>query len=326
MAGKAFHFNGIQAILTDIGVDFDKANIIASASQAVDDFTDEKLIVFDDGKLFYPIVTAHKSLDPDNLDSRDASNVWMPFHFFPNNNGICKPDTPNVKKLIKYVKNQIAGNNCSDVEKNLYVGIILHILVDTYTHEDFIGLYCRHNDISSLDDEDEFDMGPLANALPAIGHGEAFTYPDDMWRKWSYKDSRNIPRERDNREVFYTITQKIPEYLNELGIENKGMNDAKAKKYKPIFAMKFEKKKKVHEKAFDEITLKKVPDSSDISYKQWKNMTLRGVQSKENIYIKKDPDNFEFSEWFLFQKAAKNIRSFFKNEIFPKLIIKTKVY
>lgn len=321
MAGKAFHFNGLQAILTDIGIDFNKANMIASASQAVDDFTEDKLIVFDDGKLFYPIVTAHKALDHENLDSRDASNVWMPFHFFPNNAGVCKPDTPNVRKLINYVKKQISGNQCSEDEKNLYVGILLHILVDTYTHQDFMGLYCRHNDISSLDDEDKVDLGIMANALPAIGHGEALTYPDDMWRRWSYKDSRDKKHQRNNQDVFYTITLKIPEFLDKLGIDNTGMTEAKAKKYKAIFKMK-----KDHEDQFDKITRRNVPNGSDISYKHWKNLTLRGVQSKENIYIKKDPDEFESSEWFLFQKTAKGIRQFFKNEIFPKLTIKTKVY
>lgn len=321
MAGKEFHFNGIQAILTDIGIDPAQANMIASASQAVDDFTDEKLIVFDDGSLFYPVVTAHKALDKDNLDSRDASNVWMPFHFFPNKNGVCKPDTPNVKKLIDYVKTQITDAHCSDVEKNLFVGILLHILVDTYTHQDFMGLHCRHNDISALDDEDEIGFGIFANALPEIGHGEALTYPDDMWRRWSYKDSRNIKRKRDNKEIFLSITQKIPEYLTDLGIKNSGMDDTKAGKYKSIF-----KEKKNHEDLFDEITKKNVPKKFNISYKYWRDMTLRAVQSKENIYIKKNPAHFKSSEWFLFQKTANNIRRFFKTEIFPKLIITTKVY
>ena len=87
MANKLFHFNGVQAILTDIGISYKAANTIASASQAVDDFHEDKLIVFEDGALFYPVVTAHKMLDPDNLDSRDASNIWMPFHFFPNSDG-----------------------------------------------------------------------------------------------------------------------------------------------------------------------------------------------------------------------------------------------
>ncbi|THB78314.1 MAG: hypothetical protein D3926_13400, partial [Desulfobacteraceae bacterium] len=227
MAGKAFHFNGIQAILTDIGVDIEQANMIASASQAVDDFTDEQLIVFDDGKLYNPVVTAHKSLDPDNLDSRDASNVWMPFHFFPDHDGVCRPETDNVRKLVNYVKKKIADERVLETEKNLYIGILLHILVDTYTHQDFMGLHCRHNDISRLDDEDEWNLTLLPNALPAIGHGEALTYPDDMWRRWSYKDSRDEERRRDNQDIFYQIIGKIPEFLNELGIGNGRMDEEK---------------------------------------------------------------------------------------------------
>ncbi len=49
MANKLFHFNGVQAILTDIGLSHMDANTIASASQAVDDFHEEKLIAFEDG-------------------------------------------------------------------------------------------------------------------------------------------------------------------------------------------------------------------------------------------------------------------------------------
>ena len=184
-----------------------------------------------------------------------------------------------------------------------------------------MGLLCRHNDISALDEKGTVDFTLLVNALPPIGHGEALTYPDDMWKEWSYKDSNNKKRARDNKEVFYNIIQKIPEYLDELGINNTGMDEAKAKKYKPIFAMK-----KNHEKEFDKITQAKVTGNPDISYKYWRDLTLRGVQSKDNIFIKKNSATFASSEWFLFQKIAKDIRNFFRNEIFPKLIIKTKVY
>ena len=134
MAGKSFHFNGVQAVLTDIGIPIAQANMIASASQAVDDFKEEKLIVFDDGKLFYPVVTAHEHLDPDNIDSRDASNIWMPFHFFPDKNGVCAPETKNVAKLIDFVKTKIGEEGCSETKKNILVGILLHILV---VNEDF---------------------------------------------------------------------------------------------------------------------------------------------------------------------------------------------
>lgn len=321
MAGKEFHFNGVQAVLTDIGIDTKKANMIASASQAVDDFHEEDLIVFDDGKLFYPVVTAHKGKDADNLDSRDASNVWMPFHFFPDDSGVCEPDTANVDKLINFVKTRLDSDTLSEVEKNLYIGILLHILVDTYTHQGFMGLYCRHNDISSLDDNEEIDFGFAVNLLPAIGHGEAYTYPDDPWRKWSYKDAMGKPQSRDNKEVFYQIIHKIPEFFDRLGIDNSGMDTAKAKKYKTIF-----KQKKDHEKAFDDITKISAGDNADISYKYWKNLTLRGVGSKDNTWVKLDPDNFETSEWYLFQEIAKDIRQFFKQEIFPGIAVKTKVY
>jgi hypothetical protein len=52
MANKLFHFYGLQALLSDLGIDAQVANTIATASQAVDDFTESKLISFENGELF----------------------------------------------------------------------------------------------------------------------------------------------------------------------------------------------------------------------------------------------------------------------------------
>ena len=321
MANKSFHFNGIQAILTDVGLPVGQANTIATASQAVDDFHQETLIVFDDGKLFYPVVTAHRMLDSDNIDSRDASNVWMPFHFFPDNDGVCRPDTPNVDRLIDYVAARIRRDDGPQVQRDIFTGILLHIVVDTYTHQGFMGLYCRHNDISQLDDENEIDFGFIGNIPPAIGHGEALSYPDDSWREWRYKDSYDQPVFRDNKAIFMAAALKIREVLIRLGFDADTLVQIDPDKYRPVFASKAD-----HAEQFDAITGQNNPDGVDISYKVWRDKTLRGVKSADNVWIKKDPDRFDTSEWYLFQACARDIRGFFKQEVFPKLCLRTKVY
>lgn len=327
MANKLFHFNGVQAILTDIGLDHHTANTIATASQAVDDFHEEKLIVFEDGSLFYPIVTAHKMLDTDNLDSRDASNIWMPFHFFPNNQGICEPETDNVKKLIQFVKEYQYKN---ETEKLLAHGILLHIYVDTYTHQGFMGLYCKHNDISDLDDNDSWDMSWLSGNLPpTIGHGEALSYPDDMWRRWSYTDNKDNHQNRDNQALFQTLTKQIYLLMLELGYDVHDLSTEQLKNYKKIFAVKGSVKdyeKKIIQK-FDSITKTNVGNDEDVSYQKWKSSIMRKVQSKENKYIRTiSHDSFKNSKWFIFQEISQEIRSFFKREIFPNINVKTVVY
>jgi hypothetical protein len=260
-------------------------------------------------------------LDPDNLDSRDASNVWMPFHFFPDNSGICRPNSENVKALVQFIKNRFAKSNLSETEKNIYMGILLHILVDTHTHEGFMGLYCRHNDISHLDDETERDFTFFSNAAPAIGHGEAMTYPDDSWRIWSYKDSRDQIIKRDNPKAFLNAVKQIAKTLSIMGVDNPGIEAGLEKKYDEIF-----RQKKDHASAYDQISLGNGGSEEGITYKSWKEKTLRPVQSQENIYLKNDASPLEDSEWYLFQQAAKTIRTFFKDEIFPQLTIQTKVY
>lgn len=328
MANELFHFYGLQAILTDIGIQCIEANTIASASQAVDDFYEDKLITFENGELFYPIITAHKMLDSKNLDSRDASNIWMPFHFFPNNEGVCQPDTENVHKLIEFVKNYPLQN---DVEKYLLHGILLHIYVDTYTHQGFMGLHCKHNDISNLDDKDSLDIGWLTGNLPpCIGHGEALTYPDDMWRRWSYNDNKNCPMYRDNQDIFIQIVKKIQPLMGILGYQVNELSNLQLDAYKKIFNIKgdnLEYRDKIINK-FNRITINNVGDDRNIDYQKWKNNIMRKVQSKENKYIRITSSDFSFNEskWFLFQKIAKDVRTFFKSKIFPEIRITTTIY
>jgi hypothetical protein len=314
--------------LTDIGISHQIANTIASASQAVDDFHEEKLIVFENGELFYPIITAHKMLDSDNLDSRDASNIWMPFHFFPNDEGICEPDTKNVTKLIQFVKDYSYQN---EEEKYLIHGILLHIFVDTYTHKGFIGLNCKHNDISDLDDKDMFfDLSLISSNLPpSMGHGEALTYPDDMWRRWSYSDNKDETVDRDNQEIFLTVTQSIQSLMAKLGYDVNELSEQQLNNYKKIFAIKGNERNYEENitKRFDSITQGNVGEGKNISYPTWKKAIMRKVQSKENKYIRTiSEDDFENSRWVVFQKLAKNVRTFFKKDIFPHIRIKTTVY
>lgn len=324
MANKLYHFNAIQAILSDIGIPLQEANTIATASQAVDDFHESKLIVLDDGSLFYPTVTAHRMLDLKNLDSRDASNIWMPFHFYPNEYGVCAPETENVQKLTEYVKGQLP--NLSQSAKLLLTGIYLHIIVDTYTHQGFIGLYCQHNDISQLDDSNVIDFGFIkGNVAPAIGHGEALSYPDDMWRNWSYKTSNGELVTRNNIEIFKQVTRKLPEYLSALGYDANELTEEQLSDYCNIFSLNTDHGKDP-KSAFDRRTLANFPNG-DIEYKHWKSHVIRPVQSKENRYKRiVDAQQFQESEWFQFQLLARGLRAFFKTSIFPNLKLDTKVY
>lgn len=328
MANKLFHFNGIQAILTDIGLNLEEANTIASASQAVDDFYEDKLITFENGELFYPVVTAHRMLDHDNLDSRDASNIWMPFHFFPNHAGVCEPQTENVEKLVEFVRNYPAGNAN---ERLILHGILLHIYVDTYTHQGFMGLYCKHNDISDLDDTDSWDLSWIkGNLPPSVGHGEALTYPDDMWRRWSYTDNKDKPVKRDNQKLFLSITKSISQLMQELGYQVKELTQPQLKNYKRIYAIDGRRVEYDAEimKQFDAITRGNVGGEEDVTYQKWKKDIMRKVHSKENKYIRDIPTAGPFanSNWFIFQKISRDIRTFFKREIFPDLRISTTVY
>jgi len=322
-----FHFNGLQALLLCCGIPAERANLIATASQAVDDFHEDELLVFENGEPFYPVVTAHRTLDHRNIDSRDASNIWMPFHFFPNEKGVCEPETENIEKLLGFYNDysDVMGKN--NKQRDLLTGILLHIIVDTYTHKGFMGLYCRHNDISDLDDNESIDIGWIAgNIPPSIGHGEALTYPDDMWRKWSYTDNLNKRVERNNRNIFLEIVEKVPGYLRKMGYDVNELDNEQTEKFKQIFS-KVDKKNKVASGEFNKITASCLDYDFNFQYKKWKNQIMRRANTRQNRYIRiVDKEEYLNSEWYLFQKLAEKVRIFFKSDIFPELRIETKVY
>ncbi len=68
------------------------------------------------------------------------------------------------------------------------------------------------------DDKDTWDASWITGNLPpSIGHGEALTYPDDMWRRWSYSNNKDNTIDKDNQEIFLAITKNIQSLIVELG-------------------------------------------------------------------------------------------------------------
>ena len=80
---KDMHYYGTYAIARAAGILPKPAQVIASASQFVDDNAIKERIDFTDNASLYSRPTAHHCEDIKNIISEDQRVVWIPFHFYP---------------------------------------------------------------------------------------------------------------------------------------------------------------------------------------------------------------------------------------------------
>ena len=78
-----FHHAATYAIARIAGFEPQDAEVVAHASQYVDDSTTSGFIHFENGMRFRRDATAHPMLDAGNLDNDVAALSWLPFHFLP---------------------------------------------------------------------------------------------------------------------------------------------------------------------------------------------------------------------------------------------------
>ena len=88
--------------------------MLSMASQYVDDAVKADIQHHEKGNKLAPIVTAHRIIEiMENRDVDDQPFVWVPFHFFPGNEGknfterlICRKDSPLINELIDHYLEQ----------------------------------------------------------------------------------------------------------------------------------------------------------------------------------------------------------------------------
>lgn len=234
---KDFHHATTYVLARLADFDHPAAEIIAYASQYVDDATNAGVVRFTDGSMYEHISSAHKTLDYKNFDELANHQAWLPFHFLPGNNDanagqnpldtfmdkiVCKPDSPIAKDMVTACIN--SKNSPHALQR---LGITLHVYADTWSHQGFAGVNHKNNDISKLKDEnnpgnylaarlkdffgDQFDAITsklIGDTLP-LGHGAALSYPDRPYLQWSYIDNKGIRIPRDNAAIFLQAAERM---------------------------------------------------------------------------------------------------------------------
>jgi hypothetical protein len=219
------HFYGIYALARAAGLKRKTANLIASASEYVDDSILDESIHLDDGRSMLAEMTAHQTIDYHNADASDQRKVWLPFHFLPGGQGstigeklICRKDSQIAREVVK--------RNLEQAAKVKYgphlVGVTAHVYADTFAHYGFIGANhelnaIRDGTLSEIIDDpsvldhvmaqagklfDRIKSSTLSHGFP-LGHGPAVTYPDRPYLRWSYiREVDGVKIERDNSKDF----------------------------------------------------------------------------------------------------------------------------
>lgn len=224
-----YHHAVTYVVARDAGFDHDEAQIIAYASQYVDDATSSGTIHFDNQAVYDRISSAHKMFDTRNTCELANHQVWMTFHFLPGNNGCSWDQDPAggfINKIVCRPNSQVAQDmvRTTILQKDcLYglhrLGVAMHVYADTWAHQGFAGVLHSINEV-----EDAVETGDshvfsgrigdwlrdrLDDAVPPLGHGRANVFPDMPFLKWKYKNGEGETIPRDNPTDFLTAADNM---------------------------------------------------------------------------------------------------------------------
>lgn len=244
------HYYGVYALARLAGIRADAAQIVATASQYVDDAINDIIQHHENGNRLAPILTAHRIIEiVENRDEDDQPFVWVPFHFFPGNDGngfserlICRKDGALINEAINHY---LALKDCPFALELL--GIITHVYADTFAHFGFSGVSSRKNKVKAKSIKPINATAPTADYLShkidgffrkfgfqgglftnfrrsimsdgaeiasgALGHGAVATFPDIPYLEWEFEydhpHSFIESQQRNNTNNFLEACEKI---------------------------------------------------------------------------------------------------------------------
>ena len=328
-----FHYCAIRVITEKAGFSAEDAQIIAYASQYIDDAIDhEKMNVeghlailsrrFSD-KTFNPVCTAHKGLQfLKGLQSDVQNKIYIPFHFLPeletSSDYKVVQNCTLAKKLIIQALTELSKSTGEQRIMNLVrLGITLHTYADSWAHQNFSGLHePKNNDIRDILilKNGKWEKIPIIsqieyNSLPAIGHAEAASYPDQSHLKWSYiKDSDSKVYQRDNTLLFMDAAENIYNIFR--GNKQEDIwTETKSKMFEcfSFEAKSLDDKIKKFQRVFPEIGFY-------YDEEQWRNEALHTVEQNRLFKARKEDSEFYVlgsdKKWFFFHFAALEQREY----------------
>ncbi|MDD5571220.1 MAG: hypothetical protein PHD97_08705 [Bacteroidales bacterium] len=347
-----FHHAAVYVLARLAGFTAGESDIISYASQYVDDAKNEGVIKFKNGAKYSKVSSSHKAINLHNANAVQNQRVWVPFHFLPGNGGMTagtRPPGGFINKLVcfpnSFVAQEMLDKCIADSDKPYALhrlGVTMHVLADTFSHQGFAGVVHDINDISELEIDGKIKKHNwfkklfvkiksyfVGAALP-LGHGAALTYPDLPYLKWRYVNKLNQDINRNNILIFNDAVKSIFESL----IKYKNKNAVSIIKEQIP-------KKDLEQIKFNIINF--TGEDGELRHRQWLETIAEGKFSfgKENIsYAAKGKgswkymalntecendtgeyeysDNFLSSNWKLFHDALQKHQFELVHDILPK--------
>lgn len=201
-----FHYFAVKVIAVMAGYNNTEADEIAAFSQYADDYFDSapfrttepppfQTPIYNTGDLkVYPVQTGIQTLY--SISENHQRNVIVPFHFIPPRQlsiaGVRYRTTPAQwadwdNQLITQMIRTLLNSRPSHPYFRVFLGLLLHVFADTYAHQSFNGFHQKHiNDgrvmkanVTYLDGSRHEKSYSSYSALPAIGHADLGTAPDE---------------------------------------------------------------------------------------------------------------------------------------------------
>lgn len=210
---KDIHYYAIFALAIENGFSAEDAATVAHSSQFADDCDDINKEVDYAKKFKYsqPIITQNHDYCltmGSNYKHTIEHFVYMPFHYIPGDMPqlptVCTAGSRNSRRLINYaIKEQSLAQ----------LGIALHTLVDTYSHQGFSGY---EEDVNSV----YFWKAPYRSLIPDIGHADVLNAPDEIETVWSDHRQQVGKKTIDNKiraqEALYAASLALYCYKNQV--------------------------------------------------------------------------------------------------------------
>jgi len=213
-----FHYYCIAVLAKISGFSQEDSLTIAYASQYVDNSTEGDRIQIGTMK-FDPVRTAHVGLDATLWDVQKKTII--PFHFLPPKD-VRRPDDTFVTSTDSVLAGELFNRACEEIDPVLRlcrIGVALHTIADTTSHQFFSGREDDENKVNDICIFNGTDYDHLSwqnifyDLLPPIGHAQAAHYPDLPYQKWHYKNNDGQPITRNNPYEYLLCANRIYKLL-----------------------------------------------------------------------------------------------------------------
>ena len=342
-----FHHTTTYVLARLAGFPRPQADIIAHASQYVDDATSSGTIYFDNKALYHRISSAHKMLDHRNLLALANHQVWLPFHFLPGNGGKGMGKNPEgsfINKIICVPNSFIARKMINKViiqQDRLYslhrLGVAMHVYADTWSHQGFAGVLHSVNEVENAKETGnsgvfsgglmEIICDVLDDTIPPLGHGRATVFPDIPFLSWEYKNGRGEKIIRNNTDIFLQATEYMFRAMKRYLAKNPalkvgGINPADKAQIKRLFTeikeQDGEKRHQVWLKAIKDGVFSFGPENIFYAARGKRSWKAQALGTSHDLPVHTYKKKFLASNWKLFHDAVQAHRFSIVNDILPR--------